>query len=120
MSTEAVNEIAQGRVWTGSDALNLGLVDSLGSLNDAIESAAKQAKVSSRSLILIQTPRSERDKLLSIFTQSIATELLTQLNITPNSHIATWLGTLSKQAAQLNNYSDPQGLYVECLVCDIK
>lgn len=120
MSPEQVDKIAQGRVWTGRDALELGLVDNLGSLDDAIASAATKANVPSNSLILIQTPRSERDKLLSMFTQTIATEVLTQLNITPNSHIATWLSTISQQAAQLNNYSDPQGLYVQCLVCDIK
>ena len=37
---EAVDEIAQGRVWTGADALKLGLVDELGTLEDAIAYAA--------------------------------------------------------------------------------
>ncbi len=40
MTVEAVNEVAQGRVWTGSDALSLGLVDEIGSLDDAIAYAA--------------------------------------------------------------------------------
>ncbi|WP_392339805.1 signal peptide peptidase SppA [Moritella marina] len=120
MTTEQVDKIAQGRVWTGRDALRLGLVDNLGSLNEAIESAAVKADVSSDSLILIQTPRSERDKLLSMFTQSVAKQVLTELNINPNGNVATWLAAVSNQAAQLTNYSDPQGLYVECLVCDIK
>lgn len=35
-----VDKIAQGRVWTGSEALNVGLIDELGSLDDAVESAA--------------------------------------------------------------------------------
>ena len=39
-----VDSIARGRVWTGSDALKLGLVDSLGGLNDAIRIAARLAK----------------------------------------------------------------------------
>ena len=43
MSKEAVNEIAQGRVWTGEDALELGLVDVLGGLEDAIAIAANKA-----------------------------------------------------------------------------
>ncbi|MGC3833467.1 signal peptide peptidase SppA [Moritella viscosa] len=120
MTIEEVNEVAQGRVWTGSDALNLGLIDSLGSLDDAIASAAEKAGVSSDSLILIQTPRSERDRLLSMFTQSVAKQVLTELNISPNGSVATWLATMSRQAGQLTNYSDPQGLYVECLVCEIK
>ena len=37
METEAVEEIAQGRVWQGDKALELGLVDALGDLNTAIE-----------------------------------------------------------------------------------
>jgi len=45
MSFEAVNEIAQGRVWTGKEALENGLVDELGSLNDAINVAAKLAEI---------------------------------------------------------------------------
>ena len=40
MTYEAVDEIAQGRVWTGADALKLGLVDELGTLEDAITYAA--------------------------------------------------------------------------------
>ncbi len=45
MTVEQVNEIAQGRVWTGRKALEIGLVDSIGGLQDAINSAAKFAKL---------------------------------------------------------------------------
>ena len=41
---QEVNEIAQGRVWAGSTALELGLVDNLGNLNEAIERAAQIAE----------------------------------------------------------------------------
>jgi protease-4 len=44
MSTQEVDAIAQGRVWTGTDALRIGLVDELGGLDDAIAYAAKIAK----------------------------------------------------------------------------
>jgi protease IV len=40
-----VNEIAQGRVWSGLEAKKIGLVDELGGLEDAIQAAAKQAKL---------------------------------------------------------------------------
>jgi protease IV len=43
MDVEAVHEVAQGRVWTGSQALERGLVDHLGNLDDAIASAARIA-----------------------------------------------------------------------------
>ena len=40
MSTEEIDKIAQGRVWTGADALKIGLVDEIGSLYDAVSYAA--------------------------------------------------------------------------------
>lgn len=43
MSKEAVDEVAQGRVWSGVDALELGLVDELGNMGDAIAAAADMA-----------------------------------------------------------------------------
>lgn len=46
MSPEAVEAVAQGRVWTGEVAVKNGLVDKLGSLQDAIKEAAKLAKLS--------------------------------------------------------------------------
>ncbi len=46
MTRTAVNDVAQGRVWTGSKAKTLGLVDKLGSLDDAVQIAAKLAKLS--------------------------------------------------------------------------
>ncbi len=46
MSRDAVNEIAQGRVWTGQKAVRIGLVDRIGDLDDAIAAAAKLAEVS--------------------------------------------------------------------------
>lgn len=45
MTIEAVDKVAQGRVWSGVDALNNGLVDEIGSLNDAILYAAELADV---------------------------------------------------------------------------
>ncbi len=47
MSVEAVDSIAQGRVWTGQQALAIQLVDSIGTLDDAIAEAAKLAELES-------------------------------------------------------------------------
>ncbi len=44
MTIEQVNEVAQGRVWTGTDAKRLGLVDEIGGLQEAINYAAKLAQ----------------------------------------------------------------------------
>jgi protease IV len=45
MSTEQVDEIAQGRVWSGTDALKLGLIDELGGIDDAVKAASELAKI---------------------------------------------------------------------------
>ena len=47
MTFAQVDAIAQGRVWTGSDAIKIGLVDTIGGLNDAIKEAARLAKITS-------------------------------------------------------------------------
>lgn len=45
MTKEQVNEVAQGRVWTGTDAKRLGLIDEIGGLEDAIAYAAELGEV---------------------------------------------------------------------------
>jgi protease-4 len=47
MTYDQVDEVAQGRVWTGKEALEVGLVDELGSLDDAIAVAAELAELDS-------------------------------------------------------------------------
>jgi protease-4 len=46
-----INSIGQGRVWTGTQALKIGLVDRLGNINDAVTSAAKMAKLKNYKLV---------------------------------------------------------------------
>ena len=43
MTLEEVDQIGQGRVWSGTDALEIGLIDELGGLKDAIAEAAEMA-----------------------------------------------------------------------------
>ena len=76
MSKEAVNEIAQGRVWTGEDALELGLVDVLGGLEDAIAIAANKAGLDYYQLIELPVERSPFKDILLNFSQSIRTSIL--------------------------------------------
>ncbi|MEO6521640.1 MAG: signal peptide peptidase SppA [Mucilaginibacter sp.] len=46
-----INSIGQGRVWTGNQAIKIGLVDKLGNINDAVKSAAKKAKLKDYSVV---------------------------------------------------------------------
>ena len=72
MTKEAVNEIAQGRVWTGEDALKLGLVDVLGGLEDAIAIAAHKAGLNNYQITELPVERS----ILLNLSQSIRTSIL--------------------------------------------
>ena len=57
-SVEYIDSIAQGRVWIGADAIKVGLVDRIGTLNDAIASAAKMAKLKGYSIKAYPEPKS--------------------------------------------------------------
>jgi protease-4 len=48
MSVEDVNQVARGRVWTGKDALKVGLIDEIGGLQAAIDYAAKDAGIENK------------------------------------------------------------------------
>lgn len=67
MTKEKVNVIARGRVWTGRDALKIGLVDKLGGINDAIEYAAKKADIKDKKVLYY--PLKKEDKLSEILEQ---------------------------------------------------
>lgn len=64
MTKERVNEIARGRVWTGRDALAIGLVDKLGGISDAIAYAAKKSNISSPKVLYY--PLKKEDPWLSL------------------------------------------------------
>jgi protease-4 len=65
MPVERVDEIGQGRVWSGVDALELGLVDKLGSLDDAVVAAAELAKISEYDVDYYPLKKSWLDKILN-------------------------------------------------------
>jgi protease-4 len=65
LSIEAVEEIAQGRVWLGNAALGIKLVDAIGSLDDAVKKAAQLAKLSEYKTSNYPEPVDWIDQLLS-------------------------------------------------------
>ena len=66
MSVEDVDAIAQGRVWTGAQALEIGLVDEIGTLEDAICHAAAAAGLKSTDIIAYPKPQTTLDMLNAI------------------------------------------------------
>ncbi|MFA7273343.1 MAG: signal peptide peptidase SppA [Crocinitomicaceae bacterium] len=62
MTKDEVNKIARGRVWTGEDAVKIGLVDELGGIHEAIAFAAKQAGISTKDTKVLYYPLMKEDK----------------------------------------------------------
>lgn len=65
MSVAQVEQIAQGRVWLGNDALKIHLVDGIGSLDDAVKKAAQLAKLDEYYASEYQAPSSWYETLLA-------------------------------------------------------
>ncbi|MEM8929420.1 MAG: signal peptide peptidase SppA, partial [Bacteroidota bacterium] len=70
MTKEAVNEVAQGRVWSGVDALELGLVDELGNLDDAIAAAAEMAGLDGHGIRKYPKYKSDFERLMEDFSSA--------------------------------------------------
>lgn len=62
-----IDSIGQGRVWTGTEAIKIGLVDRLGNIEDAIHSAAKKAKI--KEYKIVEYP-AQKDPLKELFDSS--------------------------------------------------
>ena len=77
MSVPDVDRIAQGRVWTGEQALSLGLVDSLGDLDQAINAAAQLAGLNEWQSVYLQRALSPGEQLMVRMMESMgATQIL--------------------------------------------
>lgn len=108
MSVESVGKVAQGRVWSGADALRIGLVDKIGGLNAAIKAAAKFAGLQPGDY-RVETIRSQTSwrSMLSQLLRSRAS-----LSVVPD-----WLQNLiTAPAFNWLQYGldDPRGLYSYC------
>ena len=121
MTTAQVDAIAQGRVWSGSKALELGLVDALGDLDNAIEAAAQLANLESYDRLLIEKEKSPR----TLFLQSLLGQASIFFGQPSDIHysenkLTSLISTLSLELKQLAQFNDPQGIYSFCLACDVE
>lgn len=116
----AVDRVGQGQVWSGLDALDFGLVDQLGSFEDAIASAAELAglEAGAYGTKLIEKELSATEQLLI--------DLLTLFNRSgfdlsawarPPSALESFARKLSEAGDMLLKFDDPRGVYSHCL-CD--
>ncbi len=122
MTTEQVNEIAQGRVWSGIDAKRLGLVDELGDLNDAIDAAAKLAKVDDYKVKFMKRELSEKEKFMQqLMGNAEFSDVMDGLSSDkkPNVLVQGLTKEAQKFMTQMNQFNDPNHAYIHCM-CEIK
>ncbi|MEG3954933.1 signal peptide peptidase SppA [Microcoleus sp. herbarium2] len=103
-----VQEIAQGRVWSGTAAKQLGLVDEIGGFEDAVAEAAKQAKLGD------DWQLEEYPKRRS-FEEQILAKLSGVRVLTPAAKLDPLTAEVKKmqeELAVIKSMNDPQGIYV--------
>ena len=105
LTSAEVESIAQGRVWSGKQALNVGLVDHLGGLQDAIMAAAKTANIENYNIVNYPKFEEDLESVLSGALPSIESKL-------------TWMQWVPKNLRQQLQHTDPKNplLSVQMLV----
>jgi protease IV len=115
-----VDAIAQGRVWAGVDAKRNGLVDQLGSFNEAVQAAARRAKLTGYSTKFIEPKltwaetlvMNLRSRLIRCFVQASPDQAAL-------AHLAQRLDPVTHQLAILSRFSTPNRLYAYCF-CEVR
>ena len=120
-STADVDRIAKGRVWTGQQALDLGLVDEIGGLDRAIEVAAQLSNIENYEVIYPARALSPQEVFLQQLTSGVSLSL-GQLGIEkiglPDS-ILSRAQTLLDPLKELTEFNDPRGIYLHCDNCPL-
>ena len=116
---DEVDKVAQGRVWAGSDAHRIGLVDRLGSFNEATQAAARRAKVTDYALEFIEPELTWAQALLMQLRSSVAALLL---RASPGEaallQLAQRFDPVTREAQRLARFSTPNHLYAYCF-CEV-
>jgi len=73
-----IDSIAQGRVWTGADAIKVGLIDKIGTLNDAILAASQMAKLKGYSIKTYPETKSFIEDFINGYKNEVKTKAIQQ------------------------------------------
>jgi protease IV len=113
LSPQKVAEIAQGRVWSGTAAKEIGLVDEIGGLDAAIEHAAKLAKLGKDWEIKEHPSGSSfEERFFGRATEEVKAKLGINGGHTKTSHpLSTEMEKLQKEISVLQQMNDPRGVY---------
>ncbi len=106
LEPDAVRKIAGGRVWSGREALKLGLVDELGGLDAAIAHAAEAAGLA-KDYAVVEFPRSQTfaEYLGALFNE------IRPAQAKQSGLVSQVLGRVEEQAKALGQFNDPRGIY---------
>jgi protease-4 len=114
---DEVDAIARGRVWSGEDAKELGLVDELGGLEEAIASAAKRAGLEeSHRLYYVEEETDLQERLLQrLLLVARGAGWVGEGRPTTPPPLTRALGSIRREVERLARWNDPNGLYSHCL-----
>jgi protease-4 len=102
---DAIDTIAQGRVWTGQQALDRGLVDQLGGLGDAVADAIKRAKLDKDAPVrYVEEPRGGFEQFMVNLNDSATLSALQAYGV----HLPAWAAQLPAMAPELKLLSTAQ------------
>jgi protease-4 len=113
LTTQKVAEIAQGRVWSGTSAKNIGLVDEIGGLDTAIAYAVKQANLGN-DWELQEYPRVStfEERFLGRIVEDTRANLgIDQTQVTTSNPLTDELRKLQQEVKILGKMNDPHGVY---------
>ncbi|RBW63648.1 signal peptide peptidase SppA [Vibrionales bacterium C3R12] len=120
MSREQVDSVAQGRVWTGQDALKHGLVDKMGDFDDAVALAAELAQLSEYNIYWVEEPLSPAEQFIQEFINQVQISVGLDVNSLLPASIRPISEQLTQDAQLLNSFNDPKGQYAFCLNCQVQ
>lgn len=116
MEPEAVEKIAQGRVWAGTTAKDLGLIDEIGNLQDTIRAVADSLDLKDYKIAYITQPLTTREQLIKRLNRLIVGIFnVSQSNGHPAKKIYDTL--VDSEIDHVLRADDPVGLYAYCLNC---
>ncbi|GAB7220506.1 signal peptide peptidase SppA [Vibrio comitans] len=120
IDADAVEKIAEGRVWTGQDAVDNGLVDSIGDFDDAIARAASLAELDAYSLNWMQKPLTPAQQFLQDFSKRISVSLGLDVNMWLPSALQPIASQVQQDLSVMQQFNDPNGYYTLCLPCQVQ
>ncbi|MEO1038426.1 MAG: signal peptide peptidase SppA [Pseudomonadota bacterium] len=120
MTRDEVDAVAQGRVWTGSQALERGLVDQLGGFDEAVAAAAERAglEADDYTVKLIENELEGFEAFLADLGAAEALASVIGENAVANSPLGAALQTANEELQRINMMNDPNGMYASCLTCE--